>query len=784
MKLKKRSLTLAIWLATLLACAMVIAQTRFVADMTAFMPRDPSERQQLLIDQLHDGIIARLILIGIEGGDATERARLSNELAAKLHETNMFVGVQNGGDASQENDRAYFFDNRYLLSPGVTPERFTSEGLHTSIANTIEGLSSNSGLILKQLLPRDPTGETLQLLEQFAGASQPRSIEGAWASRDGKRALLMAHTRAAGSDTDAQSQTLHTIQQVFDQLPGRNAETRLVMSGASVFSVSSRNTILGEVSRLATASLVLVICLLLVVYRSVTLLALGLLPVVTGALVGIAAVSLGFGHVHGLTLGFGTTLIGEAVDYSIYFFIQRSGISNPVNFWRTIWLGTLTSIAGFAVLLFSGFPGLAQLGLYSISGLIAAVLVTRFVLPVLKPQHVALRDLSKAGVVLDRVIGSAARLRWLVAVLTLAALAAILLHSGEIWNSQLSALSPLSKAEQQLDVELRGDIGASDMRYMAALTAPNSEMALQSAEQAGVVLQELVKNNIIGGYNSPALVLPSAALQRARQTALPDAEQARLRLNESLKDIPIKPERLQGFLTDVQAARARQPLLRADMNGTSVALLVDSMLVKRDKDYLVLMPLRATGEGPAGNTIDLAKVNAALNFKGLSNIVVIDLFEESINLFDSYRHEALLLSGLGCLIIMVLLFAALRSLSRTLRVVAPLVCAVLCVTAVLLLSGIQLTILHLIGLLLVVAVGSNYALFFDRGAMTDSETGRHQTQISLIVANLTTVGCFGLLGLSKVPVLAAVGSTVGPGAFLALVFAAILTRERAGAHTH
>ena len=51
-------------------------------------------------------------------------------------------------------------------------------------------------------------------------------------------------------------------------------------------------------------------------------LGLGLLPVATGALVGIAAVALGFGAVHGITLGFGITLIGESVDYSIYFFIQ------------------------------------------------------------------------------------------------------------------------------------------------------------------------------------------------------------------------------------------------------------------------------------------------------------------------------------------------------------------------------------------------------------------------------------------------------------------------------
>ena len=67
--------------------------------------------------------------------------------------------------------------------------------------------------------------------------------------------------------------------------------------------------------------------MLLAVYRSLPALLLGLLPVATGALVGVAAVALGFGAVHGITLGFGITLIGESVDYSIYFFIQsRRGL--------------------------------------------------------------------------------------------------------------------------------------------------------------------------------------------------------------------------------------------------------------------------------------------------------------------------------------------------------------------------------------------------------------------------------------------------------------------------
>src|SRR4029453_14407890 len=110
----------------------------------------------------------------------------------------------------------------------------------------------------------------------------------------------------------------------------------------------------------------------------------GLVPVASGALAGVTAVSLGFEAVHGITLGFGTTLIGEAVDYSIYLFVQSERAGDPDwirGLWPTIRLGVPPLIPGFSALVLSGLPGLAQLGVYSIVGLVAAALVTRFVLP-------------------------------------------------------------------------------------------------------------------------------------------------------------------------------------------------------------------------------------------------------------------------------------------------------------------------------------------------------------------------------------------------------------------
>ncbi|MDE2617433.1 MAG: MMPL family transporter, partial [Burkholderiales bacterium] len=389
----RRFLPAMLWLAALLVCVAVIARTTFVADLSAFMPRAPSERQQMLMDQIKDGIIARLIVVGIEGGDAAERARLSKALSAALRGKTEFIGVQNGSAADLALDRAYIFDNRYLLSPAVDAQRFSEAGLRRAIGATLEELSGSAGMLFKQLLPRDPTAETRVLLAQFEGSEQPPSTAGVWSTHDGARALLLLQTRAEGSDIDAQARTLETVRSAFAAIPDRQADTRLLMTGTSVFSVSSRALIEGEVHRLALASLVLVVGLLLLVYRSPMLLGLSLLPMLSGTLAGITAVSLGFGQVHGITLGFGTTMIGEAVDYAIYLFVQRPGPGAARLFWRTLWLGLLTSVAGFLALLGSGFPGLAQLGLYSTAGLVAAMLVTRYVLPGLTPQHLPVPDM-------------------------------------------------------------------------------------------------------------------------------------------------------------------------------------------------------------------------------------------------------------------------------------------------------------------------------------------------------------------------------------------------------
>jgi predicted exporter len=760
-----------IWLAGLAACLLVVWRSHYTADMSAFLPQRPTASQQLLVEQLKEGNLSRLLVIGIEGADAAARADLSKALAARLVSGGKFAAVQNGDAATSARDRELLFSYRYLLSPTVDAERFSVAGLRRAIAESIDVLTSPAGLLVKNLLPRDPTGEMMGLLGAFDTGKGPASDLGIWVSRDGRRALLMAQTAAAGSDIDAQQQALDRLRADFAAIAPDHTDARLLVAGAPMFALESRATIRGEVERLAVISAIGIILVLLLVYRSVTAIVLGLLPVLSGALAGVAAVSLGFGSVHGLTIGFGTTLIGEAVDYSIYYFVQsRDGADEDwrARFWPTVRLGVLTSLCGFASLLFSGFPGLAQLGLYSMSGLIVAAAVTRFVLPQLRPTGFRIRDTAAIGRAFGPLLERLARLRWIALALAIAALAVLGANRAQLWNTRLSDLSPVSPALLKLDQSLRGDLGAPSQGYLVVIGAPEREAALAAAKRVAGRLQALVDRGVLGGFETPTRLLPDAATQKARQAALPERAELARRLRDAMVGMPLRAERLTPFLDDVQAARQLPPLSVETLKGSTLGLAVDSMLLRRTTGWSVLLPLHP----PANGDIDAGALQMAL--AGEADAVFLDLGAESSRLYADYLREAIGLSLAGFAAIALLLGATLRSATRLARVLAPLVLAVLIVMAGLALTGERLTLLHLVGLLLTVAVGSNYALFFDQG----DTIGEPRTLTSLIVANTTTVIGFGALATSAVPVLHAIGVTVGPGAVLALILSAMLTRRQ------
>ncbi len=759
------------WLAGVAACVVVVARTEFSADLSAFLPRSPSPEQRVLVEQLREGVVSRLILVGFEGAAPERLAEVSKRVVATLRRDPRFTSVDNGDDAMVEADRDFLWRNRYLLSPGVTRERYGAQGLRASLEEDLQTLNSPAGMLLRRALPSDPGGEMLRLLGALQGAARPATRHGVWFSADGARALLVAQTRAAGYDIDAQERALAAIRSAFDAA-GRGMGAKLLTAGPGVFSVYARERIKGDALRFSLIGTVLIGAMLLALYRSPRVLALALAPVASGALAGVAAVGLAYGSVHGVTLGFGVTLIGEGVDYAIYLLTRIAPGAPPrtafERIWPTLRLGVLTSICGFSAMLLSGFSGLAQLGLFSIAGLVVAAAVTRWVLPALVPATFRGPNVAGLSHAAMWLLERAPRLRVAVVAAVVAAGAVLFAQRGSAWSDDLADLGPVTAEEKALDGRLRRDLGAPDVRHLVVVHAADREGALRACERIAPVLERSVERGWLGGFESPASSLPSLETQRARQAALPPADELRASLQKALQGLPFRPGLFEPFVAEAQAARTAPPLERDALAGTHFALKVDALLVPRDGAWAAMLPLRGVMRPD-----DIAREIAS----AADGAVLLDLKGESERMYRDYRREALEHSLLGALAIVVLLSATLRSPGRVFDVLAPLVAAVALTAAGLLVFGGKLSMFHLVGLLLVVAVGSNYSLFFERRAASGQD--RERTVVSLALACVSTVIGFGLLAFSSVPLLNAIGTTVGAGAVLALVFSAALGRGEA-----
>ena len=590
---------------------------------------------------------------------------------------------------------------------------------------------------------------------------------------------MIATTRAAGSDLDAQAVAIARVNAAYEAVArGMGADApKLLLSGPPVFSVMSRDKIKTEAIHLAVVGGIVMGGLLLLAFASPRALVIAFLPVATGVVVGTASVSLVFGSVHGLTLGFGSTLIGETVDYAIYYLIQARGAAvagtgwqrwRDLN-WPTVRLGLLTSVCGFAALVFSGFPGLAQLGVFSIAGLVSAALATRYVLPMLAPDGATGMGMRRYMAQLaGALVRGLPRLRWPLAALGVAALGLVLWQGGHLWRGDLGAMSPVPKAAQQMDEMLRNDIGASDGGVLVVAYGDDEQAALRNTEAAAARLDALVDSGELMGYETVTRVLPSLQTQAARIGGLPSGDTLRANLAEATQGMPLPAARLEPFVKDVEAARKLQPVQRADLAGGPLGSVLNTLMYQRPGGgwgtLVVLHP---------GAKFDQKRLETAL--AGLPEVQVVDVGRELAGLYQRYLHEAFVQVLLGALAVVVLLGIYLRSWRRLLAVCQPLLFAVVLTLGGMAVLQAALGILHLVGLLLIVAVGSNYALFFDQ--LRTTGRADEDTLASLMLANLTTVVSFGLIAISDIPALSSIGRVVAPGALLALLLSAAFARS-------
>lgn len=768
-----------LWLGVLGAAAgWLLTHTQVASDLTAFLPAAGDETESLLLDELREGAAARLMPMAVDAPDLETAAAVSRSLGETLRKDERFTRVHNGQQSPGSTQLEWVMRHRYLLSSEVKPGRFTQDALREALEERLMELGSAAELALKDLLARDPTHESLAILKQWRPANEPPTRHGVWVQPDTQRALLMAETRAPAFDLDAQEAAVQAVQTAFANAVAEQGlaagQAELTLTGPGPFGVELRHTTQREAQWFSTLAVLLLLGFLYWIYRSVYRVLLSALPLATGLAAAILLVNLGYGGVHGITLAFGVTLLGVAIDYPLHLLSHSMPGHSPLQSVRRIWptlrLGVASTCVAYLTLVISDFEGLAQLGWLTVIGLTVAAAATRWGLPRLmgEPGRDA-RSFDAAGgwaTAWQARLARIPRLPWWLMLLLIIGLLALLSTRGQLWQDDLGSLTPVPKTKQLEDRELRRALAAPDLRYLAVLHADSAEQALQASEELSEALAEAAEHPWLAGYDSPSRYLPSRETQRRRQAALPDSQTLAANLAAARAGLPFRDGLFEPFVKEVAQAKIRAPLTPDDVKHSPLAAQVSTLLGETgDGRWRALLPLRGVTD------------SAALSewFAERPGIQLLDLKQSSETMVAGFRDEMLWRIAAATAVILVILLAGLRPRRRSLFVLLPVLATVLMTASLLHLLGVRLSLFHMTSLMLVGGIVLDYALFFDRAESDDAEAAR--TLHALTVCCVSTVTVFGILALSQIPVLRAIGSTVACGVVLGYLLGALGRRR-------
>jgi predicted exporter len=410
--------------------------------------------------------------------------------------------------------------------------------------------------------------------------------------------------------------------------------------------------------------------------------------------------------------------------------------------WPALLVGGITTLIGYTALSFSGFPGLQQVAVFTGSGIVAALLITRYILPSLMGLfHVQVQPRIDLSWLLAT--GAGTRSRYLV----FAIITGCLLAGGTRihWSDDLSMLAPSLQQLAETDRRIRTRLSSIEPGRFILVTGDSTEAVLQTAEDVQRQLLRLQQQGELDAYYPLFPWVASRQQQTRNAQAWNDA------MNPAVRERWIKT------LTDRGLSAAAFPALTT----AHESLLVPEQAMASPVAALLSTQLLLDTTGTTA-VIWLGKHQAQALMDVVRAIPDARYFSQKDNiqqLARDYRNKAQTMLVWGLLVILTLLSIRYRSVVDALRVLTPATLSIMLLLGLWGLSGAAMGMLHLIGLLLTAAVCVDYGVFF----LENRSGNRRRTFQAITVSAITTAAAFASLGAAENPALHALAWMVAPG---------------------
>ncbi len=608
-------------------------------------------------------------------------------------------------------------------------------------------------------LADDPLGLAADTVDAPSVNGAARLEDDYLAASSGGRTYALIRARLAGNPyaLPVQDQVLSAIDNARAAAIRIDNGFETIASGVVFHAAQGARSARGEIARFGLAGMLAIVALVVVVFRSPwpLLMTLVVLAIATAAAISVCQAV--FGNVHVLTLTFGTSLIGVAVDYALHYFAHRLGnpqfSSKSLN--PALLLGSGTTIAGYLALLLAPISALRQIALYSTVGLLVSCALVILVLP-----HFNFRSTACVPDWAQRLNNwqlSPPVRRWLlVAAIVIAAAGLLRIKTEDDVRTLQRPSAELAATEQRVRQILQTGF---ETQFILVVGASEEEVLVRE-EAARRRLQPLQDRAQLSSHFAVTQSLPSLDRQAdnrkllSRYVAGTDGALARALLSLGFPATEVA-RRVAAFEQVLQRNYHPQDWLASSMSEPWRPL----WLQLPDGNHASVVLLRGLADVPA--------LKAAI--ADLPGVGFVDQVGEINALLRHYRQTTLRVLLIVAALVLVILLARYRS--RTAFVTAlPGVSSVVFTVALLGLLGEPLSLFNTLALLLVLGMGDDYAIFL-------REDQQAATVLAVVLCGATTMLSFGLLGFSSVPFVRSIGLTIALGIMCALSLSLLLKKR-------
>ena len=571
--------------------------------------------------------------------------------------------------------------------------------------------------------------------------------------------LRMTLSSQAVSVTNITNNVIGEIYSAAALIKETEPELKLYFSGFPFHSYESASSTQKEIAILCTISLVFILLLFFIIFRSPIPIIFSILDVLISLVLSTAAVFLFFRTIHVFTFIFGTTLIGICIDYSIHFFISwrgnaalKNGYEIRSSISKCLLMSFVSSTICFLSILFTPFPIFKQFSVFTIVGLISSYLTANCIFPLLKLPDESKRQLRFLSVKKF----SMPPVFKIVFVSVLTGIFIIILcfnpHGIKIKTdlNSLYTMPPfLEESEKQAAAVM--DHGSSPWYFI--VSGSSAEETLKNEERLILRLEDEIAKGNLSSFLGTSMFVPSLERQKKAYKAM----------SALLPHVSLQYKNL-GFPPEYEA------MFFEEFSAGEIYYSPEDVMSLTEISNLWIGEIN----GYYYSCVFPFHTKDSSIFKSIADehdFVYLINKEEDINRdLDILTKNIVLLFFIAYFFIAIIIFI-FNPLKESIKICITPVLGILAVLAVLAVKNIPLGFLPISALILVFGLGIDFNIF-----MSGSRNGKDKklVRFAVFLSFITSCLSFGILTFSSFTPVNIFGFTVAAGLTAAFIFTMLL----------